>query len=209
MAEPPEDVSRAPPADGEEPRKEQHKCCLVSFDTPSFIGGRQVRRAPGRRRAELRFRMLASFRNEMLPSLNPVTCSCSCCEYRQDVRGFFKYDGEELPFPLAGGQLMDKLEWREDGMRRRIDGVERDIHYGHRDQPPSGLVDAYAPTRAFGCSYEGMDAPFLAGRPGAPFEIDLDFRGRIIDTCTGATVVTKTWGFRMKGLLSRRRELWE
>ena len=197
------------PKSGEE-RKEQpaHNCCVDSFTAPANAGPRTVTRpTAGSRKAGQYFQMLASFKNETLPSPKPQPCQCTCCEYRQEVKGFFKLNGRKLRHMLTGGQSLSETVWREDGFRIPINGVMTDLHFGHRDEHELP-DDRYLPRRADGCTYSGNEYPGLTGAPGAQFEIDLQFRGSIIDTCSGKTVQTKTWSLKMKGRLSRRPRYW-
>lgn len=209
MEERREDEPHPARAREQEQRKAPYKCCLESFDTPTFLGSRHVRRRPGQRRAGLHFKMLATFRSELLPSPEPVACVCFKCEYRQHVRGFFMLDGEDMPHPLTNGEVLDRVEWREDGKTVRLNGIDHHANYGHRDQPAAHLIDTYRTSRERGCEYEGQDYPSLTGSRRAQFEINLEFRGRIIDTASGAIVDTRYWAFRMKGRLSRRSKYWE
>ncbi len=150
-------------------------------------------------------------------------CSCSCCEFRQNIRGQYAVNGREVHHELSPGQLLNG-DWHEDG------GVERDGardrpyeevffgpkdgevlnigRYGHRDdQHYDGTMDRYvsdAPPyeldRANGCSYTMNDMPVLQGRIGDLITMKTDFEQSIVDVCNGGAAVAsgtlsvdKTW----------------
>ncbi len=191
---------------GARKREPTYKCCVDTFPPPTTgVPARSVTRpSQGMRLASMPFSIQATFKNDTLPSPQPLPCQCPCCEYKQSVKGFFSYRGEKLTHMLAGGQVMSETAWQEDGAR--VNGV--DIHYGHRNETERALRDRYTPRRADGCTYEGADRPGLQGGAGEAFEINLQFKGEIIDVCSGAIVQTRTWSFRMKGTLSRRSRFW-
>ena len=187
---PPEQSSRKDPA---------RKCCVDRFALPPEpLNNEVVRPSRGRRKAGVRFRMEADFGGATSP------CACMCCEYRQSVRGYFKYRGEPVHHMLPSGE-MSETEFKEDGITTPPPGP----HFGHRDEPGAD-DDRYLPARADGCQYRGTDFPGLTGDPGAEFEIKLEFRGEIIDVCNGNKVVrTATWAVNFSGRLSRRRRYWD
>ena len=177
----------------------KQKCCVDSFDVPTARSGNQViRRRRGRRKAGEAFAMQSDFNDA------PPPCKCKCCEYRQYVRGYFKYDGRKLRHMLPSGQMSETV-WKEDGITNPPPGP----HFGHRDEV-GAADDRYLPGRADGCKYRGTDFPGLTGSPGKRFEIKLEFKGEIIDVCNGHKVVkTTTWKVKFSGRLSRRRKYWD
>ncbi len=71
----------------------------------------------------------------------------------------------------------------------------------HRNEI-GALDDQYLPKRADGCEYKGYDFPGIAGAAGATFDINLEFRGEIIDVCNGNKVLlSKTWQVQFSGRL--------
>jgi hypothetical protein len=179
----------------------QKRCCLQTFNVPANRSGNKVIMVEGdQRKAGEEFDMLATFSN----SGNQGRCACLCCEYRQYVRGTFKYKGEILDYRLESGELMSPTEFKEDSVRGYFNP-----HYGHRSEP-GDKDDLYLPTRREGCEYRGHDFPNITGEPGARFAIDLEFRGEIIDVCNGGVVVaSSTWTIKFSGRLSRRRRYWD
>jgi hypothetical protein len=149
------------------------------------------------------FTMDAVFSSSGYPKL------CGCAEYRQFVRGSFTINGVRqqrfLPDP-AGGPPIELLpmpapgaaddNFREDGNT----GTVR--HYGHRDAgaDPNGKYDR--PDQRSGCRYTGKDAPLVSALAGSRVEVDLEFRGVIIDVCAGNEVlVEKFWPVRCSEVL--------
>jgi len=189
---------------GDGTRKTAPECCPDTFNVPANRSGNKVvRLAAGLRKAGEEFDMLATFKAA------PPPCECGCCEYRQDVRGKFTYDGQKLEHPLAGGNLSE-TDWQEDS-----DAATGRPWYGHRSDTasPGGDNDRYLPDRAIGCEYRGHDYPCLSGAPGKTFSIDLEFRGTIVcarSDCkdAGQTLRETTWTVKFSGRLSRRNRFW-
>jgi hypothetical protein len=69
--------------------------------------------------------------------------------------------------------------------------------YGHRGTPNgnSEFNDRYLPERDGGCQYRGHDSPNPGiDTFGGPVELDVDFRGLVIDAANGNEVIaTKDW----------------
>jgi hypothetical protein len=141
-------------------------------------------------RAQRQFAMVARFSAPAHPA------DCRCGEYRQFVRGDFIRNGQRLDQPLvspSGGAPLSVLprppagalgdNFLEDSLQKSTSGSN--LRYGHRDDLPgnSDITDRYLPIRATGCEYRGFDFPFLEGRPGDTYVIDLDLRGLIVDVC--------------------------
>ncbi|WP_406458011.1 hemopexin repeat-containing protein [Streptomyces sp. NBC_00876] len=134
---------------------------------------------------------------------------CACGEYRQYVRGDFLYDGTRKNFLLQDGTgvppvpLLPRPEpgaaddnFREDGRPASQNLFTHvDAHYGHRTGPTAtvDVNDVYQPfPRRTGCAYTGHDTPMTQAAPGAFIRIDVDFRGRVIDTCNGGAVLQQS-----------------
>jgi hypothetical protein len=111
-------------------------------------------------------------------------CRCSCCEYRQFVRGTFTDGGgNAVAFDLPSG-VLDPNEYREDGT---IDEFGTDKHgfYGHRDTSTPG--DQYIGTG--GCGYRANETVSCQSTDQA----QLQFIGLIVDVCRGQVGAKATW----------------
>jgi len=194
-----DDPSDTPPPEiyGEE-IDSKIKCCPKTFEVPANRSGNKVTRPrPGRRKAGEEFDMLATFTD------GNGGCKCKCCEYRQYVKGTFKYRGRTLRHMLPSGPL-DPNDFKEDGIPAGPPGP----HFGHRDET-GAADDRYLPNRADGCEYKGNDFPSLTGRAGTRFSIDLTFKGEILDVCNNKVLETNTWTVKFSGRLSRRKKYWD
>jgi hypothetical protein len=175
------------------------QCSVSAFNVPV---GRSGCTQVGTKAGE-QFRMEADFRGP----------NCACCEYRQFVRGTFVVNGRAvrhlLPDP-AGGAPRPMLprpapgsgndNFLEDGFAAPPAGINS--FYGHRSQGDTDPSDRYLPDRATGCQYRGTDFPGIRAASGATFTVDLDFRGRVIDTCNGNVVKNfNEWTVRCSGTI--------
>ncbi len=167
-------------------------CIPTTFNTPADRSGQVVKdNGDGTFTVNESFHMGASF-NGSYPGV------CSCCEYRQYVKGYFQSaapggNWKHLPLALRWGVMLDPNTYNEDG---KPNGVA----YGYRDTVGAG--DDYIPhPRTTGCNYSGNDAPgFLKLEKGYSFSAWLDFKGELIDVCNGKKVVqTKTWTVHLYG----------
>ncbi len=146
----------------------------------------------GTKNVKVTFNMNARFRD-----------NCSCCEYRQDIKGEFKWKGRKLNHPLAPGVNMDKNTFHEDCLRNPPAGTN--VYYGHRSEPANTIPstgDAYTNrnNRATGCNYAGVDSPGMSKlQAGRAFSFSLNFQGKIIDTCNGTDVRTHLWKVNCSG----------
>lgn len=114
-------------------------------------------------------------------------CRCSCCEYRQFVRGTFS-DAAAAPvrFDLPSGPL-DPAQYREDGAIDEF-GPGSHGYYGHRDTSSPG--DTYGGTGpAKGCTYRANEKPGCPPTDG----LHAEFLGLIVDVCRGTVVAKRTW----------------
>ena len=111
-------------------------------------------------------------------------CRCTCCEYRQLVRGTFT-DGSGQPvlFDLPSGPL-NQSTYCEDGTIDEF-GANQHGYYGHRNHSTPG--DSYSGTG--GCSYEGNEKASCPPTDGA----HLEFVGMIVDVCRRRVVARQTW----------------
>jgi hypothetical protein len=152
------------------------------------------------------FIMAAAFATDGHPSL------CGCAEYRQFVRGTLSRNGRPQPHLLpdpAGGQPVLLLpiaglppqNFQEDGSGDPV------RFYGHRNDPPdrqgryhNGNRDK--PDQRSGCRYFGIDSPIMNGVPGELVDIDLEFRGVIIDVAADHEIIAERfWAVRCLGVL--------
>jgi hypothetical protein len=111
-------------------------------------------------------------------------CRCTCCEYRQFVRGTFtNAAGDPVLFDLPSGPL-DPATFCEDGT---IDEFGTNVHgyYGHRDHSTPG--DSYSGTG--GCTYQGNEKASCPPTDGA----HLEFIGLIVDVCQHRVAAKQTW----------------
>lgn len=164
-----------------------------SFSVPVNRTGNKITRASnGMLCAGEEFDMQATFSGD-----GPGSEDCACYEYRQEVRGTFKINGRVVPHYLPSG-FLDPRGWLEDGDPLASYGP----HYGHRSEQ-GAVDDQYLPARADGCKYRGHDFPQLGGNNGDRFEIDLEFRGLVLDSCHGADNVVEsvTWQVQFTGRL--------
>jgi hypothetical protein len=114
-------------------------------------------------------------------------CRCSCCEYRQFVRGTFTdANGAAVPFDMPSGPL-DPARYCEDGAIDEF-GPGRHGYYGHRDTSSPG--DDYSGTGAgSGCTYQANETPSCPPAEG----VHLEFIGLIVDRCRGTVAAKRTW----------------
>ena len=154
------------------------RCEVVSKDIPKNQSGCMTAAWPPpagpNRRVFVSFEMDARFRD-----------NCSCCDYRQLVKGEFKVKGKKVPLLMNTGVVLSPDELKEDGF-----GVPTPAgsnpHYGHRDEDNNPAHDRYSnpANRATGCNYDGTDFPGLRDlRPGTAYSFSLEFVGFIEDTC--------------------------
>lgn len=155
------------------------RCCVIAFNIPTNRSGRRV---DGNRLHES-FNMNADFGST-------GNCQCSCCEYRQYVRGTFTLNGVTLVHMLPSGAL-HPTTWREDGVPNFF-GAGSHFFYGHRADPGTA-TDIYQPTRPTGCQYRGWDDPGIRAGAGDVIAMNLEFRGEIIDTCRRTVTRSATW----------------
>jgi hypothetical protein len=112
---------------------------------------------------------------------------CSCCEYRQFVRGTFSdAAGASVLFDMPSGPL-DPARYCEDGAIDEF-APGRHGYYGHRDTSTPG--DEYGGSGAGkGCSYRGNETPSCPPTEG----VHLEFLGLIVDRCRGRVAAKRTW----------------
>jgi hypothetical protein len=111
-----------------------------------------------------------------------IPCTCACGEYRQYVRGTFTANGKAVTHQLGPGRVLDPTTFQEDG------DFGLGTAYGYRSK--RGTKSRFTPDQAGGCRFEGEDEPGISSSSGAQVAMDLDFRGDLIDTCSGNSVAT-------------------
>jgi hypothetical protein len=114
-------------------------------------------------------------------------CRCSCCEYRQFVRGTFTdAAGAPVPFDLPSGPL-SPTTYCEDGAIDEF-GPSKHGYYGHRDTSSPG--DAYNGTGGpKGCEYRGDETASCPPTEGA----HLEFMGLVVDRCRRRVASKLEW----------------
>ncbi len=114
-------------------------------------------------------------------------CRCSCCEYRQFVRGAFTdANGAPVRFDMPSGPL-DPTRYCEDGAIDEF-GPGSHGYYGHRGQSTPG--DEYGGTGSHkDCEYRAKVKPSC---PPAS-SMHLEFLGLVIDTCRRRVVARRDW----------------
>jgi hypothetical protein len=114
-------------------------------------------------------------------------CRCSCCEYRQYVRGTFSdAAGAAVRFDLPSGAL-NPGDYCEDGSIDEF-GPGKPGYYGHRDTSSPG--DEYGGTgAASGCTYRAKETASCPPTDG----VHLEFLGLIVDRCRGTVVAKRKW----------------
>lgn len=169
------------------------RCELVMNDIPNSRSGCMVTdNGDGTGSVTEEFYMDARFR-----------ANCSCCEYRQFVKGEFKIDGQMVEHLLGPGEQLEKNTFHEDCKRKPH--AQENACYGHRSDPNNSVGctdDAYTTphNRAIGCNYVGVDSPHLSNWPtGSTYSLNLDFEGKILDVCNGTTLRTATWSVNCSG----------
>ncbi|NEO44430.1 MAG: hypothetical protein F6K55_09945 [Moorea sp. SIO4A3] len=134
------------------------------------------------------FKMEAVFTND-------DSSDCSKGEYRQYVKGVFKWNGLEVPHQLCGDIYLSKDKFEEDGCP-----PPGCTAYGYRSCPATG-IDDYKPTQTLGCTYQGFDEPSISGNSGDCVKIDLTFTGELINTETNDILESATWTVKGSGTL--------
>jgi hypothetical protein len=109
---------------------------------------------------------------------------CTCCEYRQYVRGTFTdANAAAVRFDMPSGAL-SPTTYCEDGAIDEF-GAGKHGFYGHRSTSTPG--DEYS--GGAGCKYHSREA---ASCP--PTEtMHLEFLGLVVDVCRGVVVAKRTW----------------
>jgi hypothetical protein len=149
------------------------RCCVQRFDAPLNVNNDPAAKS-GYFEIEADFAALGK------------RCRCSCCEYRQFVRGTFSDSaGGTVRFDMATGPL-DPNEYREDGRTQEFD--PKHGFYGHRDTSSPG--DDYSAGTPRGCSYRGNEKASSPPTEG----VYAEFVGLIVDRCQRKVVAVQTWG---------------
>jgi hypothetical protein len=112
---------------------------------------------------------------------------CSCCEYRQFVRGTFSDGaGAAVRFDMPSGPLSPD-RYCEDGSIDEF-GPGKHGFYGHRETSSTG--DAYGGKGAEqGCAYHAKETPSCPPAEG----VHLEFLGLIVDRCRGKVAAKRKW----------------
>lgn len=112
---------------------------------------------------------------------------CSFGVYRQQVRGAFRRNGIAQEHVLASG-AMSETDWREDVIGRK--------RYGYRG-PSGGAASAFFSDAGFtnkdlsnGPYFQSIDTPKATAEDD---EMDLHFRGVLLDKDDGAVIAERKW----------------
>jgi hypothetical protein len=127
------------------------------------------------------FNMIGRYWPQVIP------CSCSCGEYRQYIRGEYKRNGATVVHRLCGTDISPTIFQEDCG---RI-GTS-DYAYGYRSQRFVNSTFT-RPDQNSGCRFEGADSPGITGTAGDNLEVNLDFKGYLIDTCNVTILATADW----------------
>jgi hypothetical protein len=158
------------------------RCSVKRFDAPLHVQTDAAAKSES-------FQMEAALGSGSWPfpwpfSLKSLGCRCTCCEYRQFVRGTFtNAAGDAVLFDLPSGPL-DPATYCEDGTIDEF-GTNRHGYYGHRDTSTPG--DSYGGTG--GCTYQGNEKASCPPTDGA----HLEFIGLIVDVCRHRVVAKRKW----------------
>jgi hypothetical protein len=128
-------------------------------------------------------------------------CAAECGEYHQFIKGHMRsssnQDGSDLTdvgIKLFGGLALDEKQFREDGR-----DTNPDARYGHRSEKQT-MDEKYEPDRLTGTKYIGKDFPRVM--IGTFADIDITFRGDIVDTCNNdKTLMSDTWRVQYRGVI--------
>ncbi len=125
-------------------------------------------------------------------------CAAECGEYHQFVKGHAlssaNEDGHDLTdvsAKLFGGLRLDENQFQEDGL-----DDNPNARYGHRSEPQT-MNEKYEPNRATGTKYTGKDFPNVS--IGTFADIDLTFRGDVVDICNQTLTSSKIWRVQYRG----------
>lgn len=117
--------------------------------------------------------------------------TCAAGEYRQNVKGTLSVNGSPLTFYLCGssGPTLSPTVFQQDGC-----SPPGCTAYGYRACAAVVGQNQYTPTQATGCNYVMLDVPgFRNVTPGYTYTMAVTFQGLLVNTTTGATLVTRTW----------------
>jgi hypothetical protein len=114
-------------------------------------------------------------------------CRCTCCEYRQFVRGTFTdANGAAVRFDMPSGPLQPS-RYCEDGAIDEF-GAGKHGYYGHRGSSSAG--DEYSVTGSHkDCEYRAKVKPSCP----ASDSLHLEFLGMVIDRCRGTMAASFSW----------------
>jgi hypothetical protein len=149
-------------------------CCVGRFDVPLNATTNATAKSES-------FEAIAEFTSR------GRRCRCTCCEYRQFVRGTFTdAAAAAVRFDMPSGPL-DPVRYCEDGAIDEF-GPGKHGYYGHRDTSTPG--DEYGGTGAHkGCAYRAKEQPSCPPAEG----VHLEFLGLIVDRCRRRVVAARTW----------------
>jgi hypothetical protein len=147
-----------------------------------------------------RFEVQAEWRSLVGPRGEASYCAAECGEYHQFIKGHMlsspNQDGSNLTDvspKLFSGLSLDENQFGEDGR-----DTNPDARYGHRNEPQT-MSEKYEPNRQAGTKYTGNDFPNVS--IGTFADIDVTFRGDVVDTCNNTVNLSNTWRVQYRGVI--------
>jgi len=169
---------RFDPETGEElvPEEPSPVCCLLKFEVKRNRRGSPSGWHWATGSVAFWFEVYAEFTNV------PPPCKCYCCEYRQEIKGFYMWGGKIQKHELLPGKYIKPNDFQEDG-------TPQGVRYGHKaDGAKCGGWYLSGD-----CIYWTHDEPGIINEP-YPMMFDLAFKGTIVDICQGERIVSqKEW----------------
>ncbi|HYG79755.1 MAG TPA: hypothetical protein VD861_05170 [Pyrinomonadaceae bacterium] len=215
---PPVEPPRPPPR----PQPSGKKCCPDTFITPTGALPTLVRKVPNTVAVMIICKpwvIEATFNDA------PPPCICNCCEYRQFVKGTMTVTapGGTPTFdisPITDYKEPDKLPGQPPPKPIPVKGLNPEtfvedtigdparpgnpFKFGYRNDleiRPGRKLDVVQdyPTP---CSYWALDTPGGEKRAGGTYNIDVTFKGQIVDICNNEAIVAgpNIWTWTFKGI---------
>jgi hypothetical protein len=171
--------------------------CLISYAMPYWRSG--ILRSSSGNVGE-RFEVRAQWEKSAPFPGESSYCAAECGEYHQFVMGHMRssanvdgHDSWDVSARVYGGAKLSETTFQEDGLDRNPNA-----RYGHRKERQT-MDEEYKPNRANGNEYVGRDFPQVS--TGTWADIDLTFRGDIVDTCANTVAASDTWTVQYKGVI--------
>ena len=128
-----------------------------------------------------------------------LDCKCTCGVYRQSIKGEAKGQGKPAELKLCNGKKLSTTDYQEDG--KLVSG--KCARYGYRKEPwRADDAESWfdAPDQDTGCIFNGSDnAGIQGGKSGDSLELNLSFKGELVDDCNKKVLETKEWTVKGTG----------